>query len=135
MGRVPTIPIVLLLLLTLVSVSVVPSGILVNEAKAQACPLICQIPGQILSGHQAQLGKELAGQATKTALGDVCLSCWNGLAGQETQQVGKVLSGELGHLGVNLGTGGGSGGNSQGGSGGSGNTQTSGNGGNGGAGG
>lgn len=52
-----------------------------------------------------QLGNDLAGQTTKSALGDVCLSCWNGLAAHETQQVGNVLSGELGHVGVNLGTG------------------------------
>ncbi|MGN6623465.1 MAG: hypothetical protein ACTHKK_04930 [Candidatus Nitrosocosmicus sp.] len=40
--------------------------------------------GKILAGQGTQLGKELAGQ-TKSVLGDVCLSCWNGLAAHETQ--------------------------------------------------
>lgn len=41
--------------------------------------------GKTLAGHGTQLGKELAGQTTKSVLGDVCLSCWNGLAAHETQ--------------------------------------------------
>ena len=48
---------------------------------------------------------KLAGETTKSALGDVCLSCGNGLAAHETQQ-GKELAGKLsGHMGANLGTG------------------------------
>src|ERR1051326_6645497 len=48
--------------------------------------------------HQTQFGKELAGQTTKSVLGDVCLSCWNGFAAHETQQ-GTELSGKLlGHV-------------------------------------
>src|SRR5581483_2244374 len=57
-----------------------------------------------LAGLQTQQGKVLAEQTTKSVLGDVCLSCWNGLAAHETQQ-GKELAGELGQLGANLGTG------------------------------
>src|SRR5581483_3412625 len=51
-----------------------------------------------LAGLQTQQGKVLAEQTTKSVLGDVCLSCWNGLAAHETQQ-GKELAGELGQLG------------------------------------
>ena len=42
--------------------------------------------------HQTQHGKVLAEQTTKSVLGDVCLSCWNGLAAHEAQQ-GKELAG------------------------------------------
>jgi len=84
-----------------------------NQAFAQAQNLFPGSPNSALiggeqynlAGLQTQQGKELAGQTTKSVLGDVCLSCWGGLAAHERQQADKMLSGELGHVGVNLGTG------------------------------
>ena len=50
------------------------------------------------ASNSGQLGHtltKLAGQITKSVLGDVCLSCWGGLAAHETQQA-KELAGKLG---------------------------------------
>ena len=75
-----------------------------NQAFAQPPINIGQL-GQSASnsgnlGHSGQLGqvlaeeKELAGHTTKSALGDVCLSCWGGLAEHEALR-GKVLGGQI----------------------------------------
>lgn len=55
--------------------------------------------GKILSGQETQQ----AGRTTKSVLGDVCLSCWGGLAAHETQQ-GKELAGQATKsvLGINI---------------------------------
>ena len=49
------------------------------------------------ASNSGQLGHtltKLAGQTTESVLGDVCLSCWGGLAAHETQQA-KELAGKL----------------------------------------
>ncbi len=48
--------------------------------------------------HQTQFGKELGAQTTKSILGDVCLSCWNGFAAHETQQANEQATGLLGGI-------------------------------------
>ena len=50
------------------------------------------------SGNVGHILTKLVGQTTKSVLGDVCLSCWNGFAEHETQQANEQATGLLGGI-------------------------------------